>query len=73
MNQGQEKFFGFIMERIGEENQGEAQELLSESFSKQNDGTFNAEYMASFVPRMLQLIKPEFVEEVKGVMSRHRA
>lgn len=72
MNQGQEKFFGFIMERISEENQGEAQELLSESFSKQDNGTFNAEYMATFIPRILQLIKPEFVEEVKGVMSKHR-
>ena len=73
MNQGQEKFFGFIMERIAEENQGEAQELLSESFEEQENGTFNAECMATFTPRILQLIKQDFVEEVKEVMSRYRA
>lgn len=73
MNQGQERFFGFIMERVSEENQDKAKELLSESFAKQADGTFNGEYMASFIPRMMQLLKPECVEEVKQVMMNHKA
>lgn len=73
MNQGQEKFFNFILERVSQENQEKAKELLTESFGKQADGTFNQEYMMSFIPKMLQLIKPEFLEEVKGIMMNHKA
>ena len=73
MNNGQEKFFNFIMERVDLENQDKANELLSESFAKQDEGTFNQEYMMSFIPRMLKLIKPEFLDEVKNIMSNHKA
>ncbi|MGL5694671.1 MAG: hypothetical protein ACRCXA_11380 [Peptostreptococcaceae bacterium] len=73
MNNGQERFFNFIMERVELENQGKAKELLSESFSKQDEGTFNKEYMMSFIPRMLELIKPECIEEVKNIMANHKA
>ena len=73
MNNGQEKFFNFIMERVDLENQDKAKELLSESFAKQDEGTFNQEYMMSFIPRMLKLINPEFLDEVKNIMSNHKA
>lgn len=73
MNNGQEKFFNFIMERVDLENQDKAKELLSESFAKQDEGTFNQEYMMNFIPRMLKLIKPEFLDEVKNIMSNHKA
>lgn len=73
MNNGQEKFFNFIMERVALENQDKAKELLSESFAKQNEGTFNKEYMMSFIPRMIALLKPECVEEVKNIMNNYNA
>ena len=41
MNNGQERFFNFIMERVSLENQDKAKELLNESFKKQDEGTFN--------------------------------
>ncbi len=70
MNPGQEKFFKFIMERVQEGKQGEAKELLNESFGKQTSGTFNAEYLKSFAPRMIALLKPECVSEVKNIMNQ---
>ncbi|WP_066874340.1 hypothetical protein [Clostridium mediterraneense] len=73
MNSGQEKFFNFIMERVELEKQAKAKELLSESFAKQADGSFNKEYMMNFIPRMLELIKPEYIDEVKNIMTNHRA
>ncbi|WP_097027129.1 hypothetical protein [Clostridium peptidivorans] len=73
MNQGQENFFNFIMQNVEEKNQEKAKELLSESFGKQNDGTFNKEYMMTFIPKMLELIKPENVEKVKNIMMSHKA
>ncbi|WP_346936085.1 hypothetical protein [Clostridium sp.] len=73
MNQGQEHFFNFIIQNVEAKNQDRAKELLSESFAKQDNGTFNAEYMASFIPRMLELIKPECVDQVKNIMMNHKA
>lgn len=72
MNPGQEKFYQFIMMNVAEENQDKAKELLSESFGKQDDGTFDQEYMSSFIPKMLSLIKPENVEQVKNIMQNHQ-
>ncbi|WP_195336792.1 hypothetical protein [Paraclostridium bifermentans] len=73
MNNGQERFFNFIIERVSLENQDKAKELLTESFKKQDEGTFNKEYMMSFIPRMLELIKPECIEDVKNIMANHKA
>ncbi|WP_436513724.1 hypothetical protein [Clostridium thermobutyricum] len=73
MNKGQEQFFNFIMERVTEEGRKEAEELLNESFEKQANGTFNEEYMKAFIPKMLGLLKPECVEEVKNIMMNHKA
>lgn len=73
MNKGQEMFYNFIMQNVEDENKDRAKELLSESFKKQDDGTFNQEYMMSFIPRMLEIIKPESVEQVKNIMMNHKA
>jgi hypothetical protein len=69
MNPGQEKFFNFILERVQEGKQEDAKALLSESFAKQADGSFNSEYMNSFIPRMIAILKPECIEEVKNIMQ----
>lgn len=73
MNQGQEKFFNFIMQNVDDENKDKAKELLCESFAKQDNGTFTKEYMTTFIPRMLKLIKPENLEIVKNIMLNHKA
>lgn len=73
MNQGQEMFYNFIIQNVEDENRDRAKELLEESFKKQDDGTFNQEYMVSFIPRMMKLIKPESVEQVKNIMLNHKA
>ncbi len=73
MNNGQERFFNFIIERVELENQEKAKKLLNESFAKQDEGTFNKEYMMNFIPRMLELIKPECIDEVKNIMINHKA
>ncbi len=72
MNQGQEQFYNFILERVQDEKQEEAKALLTEGFDKQADGTFNPEYMQSYIPRMISLLKPECIEEVKGIMTQFR-
>ncbi|MDB1922118.1 hypothetical protein PMY56_10245 [Clostridium tertium] len=70
MNQGQEKFLGFILERVQEGKVDEAKSLLAESFKKQSEGTFSHEYIIEFIPKMIALLKPEKVEEVKAIMQQ---
>jgi len=40
MNQGQEMFYNFFMERVKDDKKEEARALLKESFRKQEEGTF---------------------------------
>jgi hypothetical protein len=60
---------GFILDRVKEGKQDEARALLEESFAKQSDGSFDAAYIIGFAPRIAGTLKPEFVDEVKKVMT----
>jgi len=71
MHKGQEKFFEFILERVKEDKREDAKALLAESFQKQADRTFTPEYLASFAPRMIEMLKPEHIEEVKAIMTQY--
>lgn len=70
MNQGQEKFQKFILERVKEDQSKEALELLAEHFKKQDEGTFNHEDAEQFIPKMTSMLKPEHVEEVQAIMKQ---
>ena len=69
MDHGQEQFYNFILERVQEGKQDDAKALLSESFAKQADCSFNAEQMENFIPRMMAILKPECMEEVQNIMQ----
>jgi hypothetical protein len=69
MNEGQKKFYDFILEQVQDEKKTKAQVLLEESFAKQADGTFTAEYMQTFILKMLAILKPDRREEVKNIMT----
>ncbi|WP_315115659.1 hypothetical protein [Clostridium intestinale] len=70
MNPGQEKFYEFILERVQEDKVENAKALLSDSFKKQEEGTFTQEEVVVFIPKMISLLKPEKVEEVKNIMKQ---
>ncbi len=69
MNPGQEKFLGFILARVQDGKEQEAKALLSEHFKKQDEGTFTKEDIQQFAPKVLAMLKPESVEEVKAIMK----
>jgi hypothetical protein len=68
MNEGQKKFYSFILERVRDGKEDDAKALLEESFGKQASGTQTAEYLQGFMSKMLALLKPDYVEEVKDIM-----
>jgi hypothetical protein len=69
MNEGQKKFFDFILERVQNGKEEDAKALLNEGFAKQADGTFTAEYSQEIIPKYLAILKPECAEEVKNIME----
>lgn len=68
--QGQEMFLNFILQRVQEGKEDEAREILLENFRKQDEGTFSLEEVQQFVPKMITLLKPEKLEEVKAVVMQ---
>lgn len=69
MNPGQEKFLSFMVERVREDKQEYVKELLNDNFRKQQEGTFNMEDMQDTQAKLMEVLKPEAVEEVKAAMS----
>ncbi|AFL99246.1 MULTISPECIES: hypothetical protein [Desulfitobacterium] len=69
MNQGQELFYNFFMERVKEDKQDEAKALLEKGFAKQAEGTFDQSYLQEVMPKYFELLKPEAVEEFKKAMA----
>ncbi|MDH3013983.1 hypothetical protein [Gordonia alkanivorans] len=70
MNQGQEKFLGFILERVEEDKIEEAKALLADNFKKQAEGKFTHDDITQFIPKMAMLLKPDKIEEVQTVMKQ---
>jgi Tfp pilus assembly pilus retraction ATPase PilT len=70
MNQGQERFFNFILERVKEDKVEEAKALLTANFRKQAEGTFTHEDIMQSTTKITALLKPEKIEEVKAVMKQ---
>ena len=69
MNQGQQFFYNFFMERVIEGKEEEAKTVLNNGFQKQEEGTFDAAYLNEVMPKYFDLIKPEFAEDLKQAMA----
>ncbi|AFQ44857.1 hypothetical protein [Desulfosporosinus meridiei] len=70
MNNGQEQFLSFILERVKDDRVEEAKELLVESFKKLTEGNFTQDDIMLFLPKMIALLKPEKLEEVQSVVMQ---
>lgn len=66
MNEGKQRFYDFVMERVKEGKEEEIKAIMSESFKRQQEGTFTKVYMTEIVPKMMMLLKPECVEDFKN-------
>lgn len=69
MNQGQEMFYNFFIERTKDDKKEEAKKLLMEGFARQEEGTFDKEYLQEIMPQYFELIKTEAVEELNQAMQ----
>ena len=69
MDQGQELFLGYILERVQEDKVEEAKALFLENFKKLTEGNFTQEDIVILIPKAMALLKPDKVEEVLAVMN----
>lgn len=72
MKPEQIEFKKFIMQNVSSDKQLQADDLLDEAFTKQEKGTFTNEYLNSFIPRMMKLIKPESTAKVQEVLTNFK-
>lgn len=70
MEQGQLKFKTFILERVPEGHEEEASALLEDNFAKQRSNTFGQADALAFGTKILPLLKPEHLEEVKAILTQ---
>lgn len=69
MNQGQEMFYNFFMERVKDDKKEEAKSLLEDSFARQDAGTFDRAFFQEIMPKYYAIVKPEALEDVKEAMK----
>lgn len=66
----QEMFSNFILQRVKEDKMEEVKALLAENFKKQDEGTFTKEDVEQFVPKMMEYLKPEKIEEIRTIAKQ---
>ena len=72
MNTDQEMFYNYILDKVSDKNKEKIDLILSECFLKQENGTFNDEYLDKIKLEILNLIEPKHVIEVKKVMDNFK-
>lgn len=69
MNEGQEKFYNFVLARVKEGSKEKAKALLEDNFEKQAKGQFDMSHINKFVKEITDILKPESIEEVMNIIK----
>ena len=67
--QGQDQFIKYVADRVHDEHNDSAKELLGQDIKKIKDGKFTQEDMKKTQETIMKMVKPEDVEAVKTAMS----
>lgn len=69
MNDKQKMFYDFFMKMVQSGKEEEAEKVLAKGFKKQDEGTFDANYLQSVMNKYYELIRPECTEQLKKAMA----
>ena len=64
--QGKDQIIKFIMDKVKEGKQSEANELVNDTMAKHEDGKLDSNGVQGFVQKIQSFVKPEYVEQVKN-------
>jgi len=67
--QGQDQFLKYITERVHDEHNDTAKELLKQDFAKLKSGSLTHDDVKNTQETLMKLVKPEDIEAVKTAMS----
>jgi len=67
--QGQDQFLKYIVDRVHDEHNDSAKELLKQDFAKIKSGSFSHDDMKTTQETLMKMVKPEDKEAVKTAMS----
>ncbi len=71
MDQQQEKFYEYILDRVDEKNIENAKTLLAKTFAKQDEGSFTKCDVTVLAPLLMTIVKPEYIKEVQELMKNY--
>jgi hypothetical protein len=69
MNEKQQRFHDFVMEGVEPGCEDEARSLLNEGIARQNEGTYDIEYIETISPKYEKLIRPSHWQAVKNAIK----
>ena len=69
MKAGQEQLMNLILEHVHDEHKDGVKDLVNQSFQKHADGTLTHEDMKNTQSSLMQMLKPELMEEAQSIMS----
>lgn len=69
MNDGQKKFYTYIMERVTSESKSDVERLLKECFRKQDENTFKKADVEAFGEEIQVYLQPLYVREVMQILQ----
>ena len=58
-------FHKFALARVQTGKEAKMEALMTESFKRQDEGSFTPVYMGEVLPKMLALLRPECIDEFK--------
>jgi len=66
---GEEQLMNFVLEHVHDEHKEGVKELMNQNFQKQADGTLTHEDLKSTQSSLMQMLKPEMMEQAQSLMS----
>lgn len=60
----------YILDRVKDGKENEAKKAIKDFYQKQKRNEINTIYLLTFVPKMMGLLRPEFIGEVKDTFTK---
>ncbi|MDR1001655.1 MAG: hypothetical protein LBL82_00050 [Oscillospiraceae bacterium] len=67
-----EQLVSYILARVKDGKQREAQKLIDEVIARQERGGLNQAYIMSITPAAISLIKPQYLNDVRKAISNFK-
>lgn len=71
MHEVQKQLHDYILDCVMDRKKRDAKTLLAEVFKEHSERTFDAVELKAFNEMLLTMIKPQYYDEVRNILSKH--